>query len=120
MDCSDPTYKTGAGETVESPQWELGDGSPKDHDPELGMRSNAIFRRPDLNNPPTSVGGISQFSRNPLCGSTDLIESQDEWSTQARPTRYREVVLTSWDRGLSVRTHSPPDIDENDQMKNEK
>ena len=32
----------------------------------------ALFRRPDLNNPPTPVGGISEFSHS----------------------RYREVVLT--------------------------
>jgi len=46
----------------------------------LYSRGPGLFRRPDLNHPPTAVGGISEFSHN----------------------RYRAVVLmTSWDRGMS-------------------
>ncbi len=58
------------------------------------MRSAALFWRPDLNNPPTSVGGIPELgviaSRldlnhppTPVGGISELSQS-----------RYREVMLT--------------------------
>jgi hypothetical protein len=70
-DCSDPTYWKTARETLKSPQRQLGDGSDPTSETKRSKRSQKRFsymhllweRRPDLNNPPTPVGGILRIQK---------------------------------------------------------